>query len=305
MRVQFKKIICATDFSDISNQTIPYGAALASEFGAKLYVCHIIDLSSVAIYGEFQLDPVGLQSRIKKDAQDQLEEMLGDHPLNWEPLITVGQTADEICRLVEENDVDLVITATRGRSGIKRLILGSVTERLMRTLPCPLLVVQGPEKESPISLDKEIKLNKILVGCDFSIDSTLAFENALSLAQEFQSELHLVHVLETPTNQELAKPSKQMSGEIQDDLEDLLIKKLQDMVPEEARNWCVPQTILASGRPYEELVNYSESNEIDLIVLGIRGHGLVKTLFLGSTTDRVVRHSPCPVLSVATKSPAE
>jgi len=305
MRVQFKKIICATDFSDISNQAIPYGAALANEFGAKLYVCHIIDLSSVAIYGEFQLDPVGLQSRIKKDAQDQLEEMLGNQAANWEPLITVGQTADEICRLVEENDVDLVITATRGRSGIKRLILGSVTERLMRTLPCPLLVVQGPEKPSLISWDKEIRLKKILVGCDFSADSALAFQNALSLAQEFQSELHLMHVLETPAYQELAKPSNQLSGEIQDDLQDLLIKKLQEMVPEEARNWCVPQTVLKDGRPYEELAKYAESNEIDLIVLGIRGHGLVKTMFLGSTTDRVVRHSPCPVLSVAAKSKKE
>ena len=115
MRVQFKKIICATDFSDISNQAIPYGTALANEFGAKLYVCHIIDLSSVAIYGEFQLDPVGLQSRIKKDAQDQLEEMLGTQALNWEPLITVGQTADEMCRLAKLQDFVFEVTSQSNR----------------------------------------------------------------------------------------------------------------------------------------------------------------------------------------------
>ena len=77
MRMQFKSIICATDFSDFSNRTISYGVALAKEFESKLYVCHVIDLSSVAIYGEFQLDPVGLQNRIMKDATEQLEELIG------------------------------------------------------------------------------------------------------------------------------------------------------------------------------------------------------------------------------------
>ena len=61
------------------------------------------------------------------------------------------------------------------------------------------------------------------------------------------------------------------------------------------------QTGLLEGQPYEEIVTYAESNDIDMIVLGVRGHGLVKTLFLGSTTDRVVRRSPCPVLSVSLK----
>ena len=66
MRVQFKKILCATDFSDFSNHTINYGVALAKEFGSRLIICHVIDLSSVAIYGEFQLDPVGQQNRISR-----------------------------------------------------------------------------------------------------------------------------------------------------------------------------------------------------------------------------------------------
>jgi nucleotide-binding universal stress UspA family protein len=94
--MQFNRIICATDFSDFSNRTVNYGIALAREFEAKLYVCHVIDLSSVAIYGEFQLDPVGLQNRIMKDAREQLEEMIGQQHKEWEPLITVGHTADEI-----------------------------------------------------------------------------------------------------------------------------------------------------------------------------------------------------------------
>ena len=73
------------------------------------------------------------------------------------------------------------------------------------------------------------------------------------------------------------------------------------MVPEEARYWCTPHTSLLEGQPYEKIVTYAESKDIDMIVLGVRGHGLVKTVFLGSTTDRVVRKAPCPVLSVSLK----
>jgi nucleotide-binding universal stress UspA family protein len=299
MRVQFKNILCATDFSDFSNHTISYGVALAKEFDARLFVSHVIDLSSVAIYGEFQLDPIGQQNRIMEDADAQLKELTGDQPVRWEPLITVGKPADEISRAVEEKDIDLVIAATRGRSGLKRIILGSVTERLMRTLTCPLLVVNSPEHKFVSAANHEIKLKKILVGCDFSPDSGQALSHALSLAQEFEAELHLAHVIEPPAQPDLHKADKPVSEEIQQDYRDFLTQKLKDMVPEEARYWCTPQTSLLEGQPYEKIVRYAETESIDMIVLGVRGHGLVKTLFLGSTTDRVVRRAPCPVLSVS------
>ena len=297
MRVQFKNILSATDFSEFSNHTVSYGVALAKEFGADLHICHVIDLSSVAIYGEFQLDPVGQQDRIMEDANAQLEELAGDQPVAWEPLITVGKPADEISRAVEDKDIDLVITATRGRSGFKRLILGSVTERLMRTLSCPLLVVRSHEHE----LKQEIKLQKILVGCDFSPDSGQAFAYGLSLAQEFLAELHLAHVIEPPAQPNLIREEALVPGQIQEEYHDLLIQKLKDMVPDEAANWCTPQTSIMEGQPHDELVKYAHTRDIDMIVLGVRGHGLVKTLFLGSTTDRVIRDSPCPVLSVSLK----
>ncbi len=301
MRVQFKNILCATDFSDYSNHTILYGVELAKEFEAGLTICHVIDLSSIAIYGEFQLEPVEQQSRIMADAAEQLDKLVGDQPVKWEPLIALGKPADEILRLVEEKDIDLVITATRGRSGLKRLILGSITERLMRTLDCPLLVVRSPAQDSGVVSELSIRLHKILVGCDFSPDSDQAFAHGLSLAQEFEAELHLAHVIEPPVQPNLIHVETVISGEIQEDHRNLLIEKLKEMVPAEAANWCTPQLTIMEGQPYHELVKYADTRNIDMIVLGIRGHGLVKTLFLGSTTDRVVRNSTCPVLSVSSK----
>ncbi len=136
----------------------------------------------------------------------------------------------------------------------------------------------------------EINLKKILVGCDFSSDSKLAFEYGLSLAQEFQAELCLSHVI---------KPSlyiEERQGI--DQLRNRLKKKLDRMVPEGCRDWCTAKTALLDGEPYIALMDYAKEQEIDMIVLGIRGHTLLEKLLVGSTTDRLIRHSPFPVLAV-------
>jgi nucleotide-binding universal stress UspA family protein len=189
------------------------------------------------------------------------------------------------------------VAASHGRAGLKRLILGSVTERLMRTLPCPLLVVRSPERGFVTPADQAITLKNILVGCDFSPDSSLAFHYGLSFAQEFQASLHLVHVIQPPLYDYMEKPGEQKEVS-EKDLKSALKKKLEDMIPEEARTWCEPVTTLLAGQPHEEITKYALVNDIDLIVLGVRGHSLVETLFVGSTTDRVMRRASCPVLSV-------
>ncbi len=304
MRMQFRSILCATDFSEHSNRTIPYGVAIAREFGATLHLCHVIDLTALTIYGEFQIDPVGQQTRIRQEANEQLEKMLEPYRIRWEPLITVGQPAAEITRLVEEKGIDLVVAATRGRSGLKRLILGSVTQRLMHTLSCPLLAAPGPEQGIIDPGTAGIRLKKILIGCDFSEDSVLALNYGLSLAQEFESEVHLIHVMEPPVYHDLLKPSEQTQDMA---LTDVLKEKLEGLVPAEARNWCSLQAEILRGQPYEELVAYANVQDMDMIVLGVRGYGLVRSLLMGSTTDRVVRNAPCSVLTVSAQvhSPGE
>jgi len=298
MRIQLKNILCTTDFSDFSNHAIPYGIRLAKAFGAKLYVCHVIDITPIAAYDEAVVQWVDQQKAVTDYAQDQLNSLVGEQPLDVEQVVIPGHPVDDITHLAQEKQIDLAIAATHGRSGLKRMVLGSVTERLMQTLPCPLLSVRSPEKEITASSDQDIRMNKILVGCDFSADSLLAFEYALSLAQEFQSELHLVHVIEPPIYKHLFKQDIKPSEELRESIREPLDNMLHKMVPEEARHWCRHTTALLAGPPHEELTQYAQVNDMDLIVLGIRGHGLVETLLVGSTTDRVIRQAHCPVLSV-------
>ncbi|MBW1751469.1 MAG: universal stress protein [Deltaproteobacteria bacterium] len=194
--------------------------------------------------------------------------------------------------------MDLVISATHGRSGLKRLLLGSVTERLMRTLSCPLMIVHGKES-GDLALSTEVfKLKRILVGYDFSKDSDLALKYALSMAQEFEAELHLAHVVEPPVYQDIQVANGSSAPVTEQSRMPQLIEKLKQMIPEDARNWCTVAPVLLEGKADKELARYADQNDIDLIALGVRGHGLVETLFVGSTTDRVARRASCPVLSV-------
>jgi nucleotide-binding universal stress UspA family protein len=293
MRVQLKRIISATDFSDTSNLAVSYGQRLAKEFSAKLFLCHVLSVPTG--YGEPLPDPLIQQSRLMDQAAERFFRWMEGQSVEWEPVVSIGGASEEITRLAEEKKVDLAICATHGRSGLKRLILGSVTERLMRSLTCPVLVVR-PQAGIPLSPSGEIKFQRILVGCDFSPDSDLAFQYALSLAQEYLSELHAVHVIEPPVYKHMLNATK-VEGARQH-LRAQLKEKLSDMIPQDAHNWCKPVTALLAGQPYDELIKYAVVNEMDLVVLGLRGRSLMETLLMGSTTDRVIRQAPCPVLSV-------
>ncbi len=303
MRRQINTIFCATDFSKLAEEVVSYGITLAKEFNAKLLVCHVVDFPTVSMYGEAVSGPIEHQNRFMDYARSEISRLIGNEPIDSQALVTLGNTTEEISRLVVEFNADLVITATHGRSGLKRFFLGSVTERLMRTLPCPLLVLRGAGDGAGGSEPKlqKFPFKRILVGCDFSSDSDLAFTNSLSMAQEFESELYMVHVVEPSGYKDLFKMPAEQGDKFKQDLFDMIKDRLKSMVPDEALNWLTLHTHLLVGKPYEEIIRFAEINDIDLIALGIRGHGMVEDLFVGSTTDRVIRRAPCPVLSICQK----
>ncbi len=298
MKINFNNILCATDLSDLSGVAISSGVALAREFNANLYLCHIVDLSTTAAYGDIIFAPLELQNKSISYTHEQLEQIMQDQQLEWIPLVTAGHPPDEISKFVAGHQIDLVVAATHGRSGLKRVFLGSVTERLMRTLACPLLIVRSTEGTDILKGKTAMSFKRILVGCDFSSFSNLAFQYGLSLAQDFESELHLIHVIETPIYKDILKTSAASGNSTEGALYDRLNEKLAQKIPDESAIWCQPKTSLLAGRPYEEIIKYALLNSIDLIILGIRGRNLIEALLTGSTTDRIVRQGPCPVLSV-------
>ncbi|MDZ7699624.1 MAG: universal stress protein [Deltaproteobacteria bacterium] len=249
MKIQIEKVLCATDLSELSDYAVGYGVALAKEFKAELLICHVVDLTAGHVYGEGTISPLEQQSRLKEFAHAHLRKLIKATPVSWEPLVEIGHAPDEIVRLTEERKVDLVISGTHARAGLKRLVLGSVTGRLMGILPCPLLIVPDGRYSAENDGIKTFSPKRILVGCDFSPDSDLALAYGLWLAQEFQSELHLVHVIEPVAYKELLKSSYPGDKGGRQGLRDILEERLNGMVSEDARYWCTPSRCFSRASP--------------------------------------------------------
>jgi nucleotide-binding universal stress UspA family protein len=291
MRIQPKTILSAIDFSTFTDTVFLCSVALCKEYGAKLFLVHVTtDLNKLLEHNETALDVKALQQSNLRCAQARLEDMAKDLPIEHEIIISQGTPADVISGLALKQQADMVIAASHGKSGFKRFLLGSVTEKLIKTLHCPLLVLPAQGQNFISMAVPDMKLKKILIGCDFSSDSKLAFDYGLSLAQEFQAALYLLHVIK-PTRY---KDQREKFDELRGRLE----SQLNDMVPEMCREWCTIKTTLLSGEPYFELMNYAMGQGIDMIVLGIRGHTLLEKLLVGSTTDRLIRNASVPVLAV-------
>ena len=160
----------------------------------------------------------------------------------------------------------------------------------MRTLPCPMLVVPRPVQPGggrKFTGGSKVKPERILVGMDFSTDSNQAFQYGLDFAQEYQAELHLAHVIEPPLFSDFRQQLAELTDASQGTIRDRIIEQIDSMIPQEALNWCAPNISILAGKPHEELVKYAMLHQIDLIVLGVTGYGLVESILLGSTTDRV------------------
>ena len=181
MKIHFQRILCATDLSEFSNSAVIQAIGMAKEFGATLYICHVIDLPMVSMHGAAFVYPEDQIEEMKTGALEQISGLIKDSSLNWEALVETGPVSSTLCRLVIDKKADLAIVSTHGRTGLKRLFLGSVTERLLRTIACPLLVVTPPEKAAGLQTSfKGFGFKQILVGCDFSADSGRAVEVGLA-----------------------------------------------------------------------------------------------------------------------------
>lgn len=295
-------VVCATDLSEGSNKALPLAAQMARRHSSKLIVAHIIDLPAVTPYGETMVDPQELRGRVEQSARAQVTDILAHcDPVDWELNIAIGYPAKEILSMVEEVGADLVVAATHTRSGIERLLLGSVSRKLMHTLNVPLLIVPGDMPAEQL----ERSLESVLIACDFSPDSSNAVRWGIDFAQAFGAKLTMATVIENTQLSQLLKLDPQKEHGMADKLQVDLHQKLAESVPPEFGDSIKPETVVLAGQPHEELNKYAILNHIDLIVMGVHGRGIIENLLVGSTTDRLVRLGQFPVMAVRSVMPEQ
>ena len=302
-------ILCAIDFSELSNQVLSYGVWFARRFNADLLVYHAICLPRDQLYGTVENRRTREHEKLVRQAHQKIGKLMETKPVRWDTLITFGDPVDEVARIAEEQKVDLVISASHGISGLKRILMGTVIERLARTLTCPFLVVHSPKSpvtgtlakveitESPLSGETvPLTFRKIVVGCDLSSDSARSVRYGVNLAREFQGELHLLHTMEVPVDEELTDSTQAHYGEAEQLLQERLRQRLIAYVSHNAPEECDLRPVLIPGPPNEEISLYAAMNNADLIIIGVRPQGILEKLLGGSTTEALLRYAPCPVL---------
>jgi nucleotide-binding universal stress UspA family protein len=289
-RIALKNILFATDFSPAADAAAPIAIQIAQRYGAKIFGVHVnpFDNYTAAAPDAWAAMAEAAEQQTKEHAQ-RLNEQL--KAVEHEVVIGEGNIWEVISSQIKEKGIDLIVLGTRGRTGLGKTVLGSVAEEILRKATCPVLTV-GPH----INLWSEeyAKMHEILYATDLLTDSPVAAPYAISLAQENQAHLVLLHVVEGP------KP-----GELVDSPEvvDFKERKLQQLVPQQAGLWCDPTYIVEQGPAAEKILDVAKRRHTDLIVLGARKANWLATHLNAGTVHNVVAQATCPVLTV--RGPAE
>lgn len=291
--IKVNRILCPTDLSRESDEALRYAVALARSYDAKLFLLHCTERDVVTE----EQDGEKMQSQMNPMFIESLVPYLGRSTMNdlkCQGILraNVHHIGHAIVREAVAQKIDLIVMRSRRRPRAA-VLLGSTAETVCRNAPCPVLVTHPLEREWVSMSTGEIDLNRILISHDFSRDSGTAINFGVSLAQEYQAEIHLMHVLASDGHEE---PELAWSSSSGGSAYTFTARKLQEAVPREVSLWCKFVNVVRSGRVHQEILDYAREHKIDLICMGASGRGGPLEKFLGSNVDRVLREAPCPVL---------
>ncbi len=291
----FATILCPVnlDLQLTSDEGLRTALAFTRGFQAKLLVCYCAEMTNPSKPPALPATTEQLNNLVARSIHLYVPDDEKD-TLEIDCLVIAGDDVGEaITRVARERNIDLIVMGSRRRP-LRAAILGSVAESVSRTAPCPVLVTHEQERGWVGMSSGELNLERLLVAYDFSESSELALKYGLSLAQNYQSELHLLHVLPKldETELEITWDDAVMEGAYHK-----AARRLQEAVPGEVHLWCKRVVhAVRWGKPYDEILRYAEKNKIDFICMGAHGAGFRASALFGSNTDRVLRQALCPVL---------
>ena len=285
-RISLSSILVTTDFSQTSKNALPFAAALARQYEAKIIVAHAL---SPELHMSVPLDPLPADADPtflegqRKLVEFSLGNSLGVRPA--EMLLKRGDVWNVISDIIQKNKIDLVITGTHGRQGLKKLVLGSEAEKIYRRAPCPVLTV-GPRVAPPSGTNW--KLETILFPTDGSETSLQALPYALSLAEENQANLIFLQLM--PMVPVQYRESEEAGAR----------EAMRLMLPLEAEDWCKPEFVARFEFPAEGILGFAKERQVNLIVMGVKrsNDSALPEHLPWPVASHVVAQAQCPVLTV-------
>ena len=291
------RILFPTDFSPFSAHALRHALALARRFKARLKVVHVIPHVFPSGEADYFVAPWLMTPETRQHIDDELRRFLTparEARVDHQTEVCEGDPWREIAQLAEEMPADLVVMGTHGRGGLERLFLGSVAEKLIRRLPCPVLTVCHEEGRT---WDAPGLITRIVCATDFSETSGEALRLALTFADGDDSQMTLLHVVESVPDfgEALAIPHV---GPLRQDLETAAHERLRKMIEGAASEGVKITPRVVFGRAYKEILRVAAEERADLLVVGAQGHGVIEHMLSGSNAQHVIRGATCPVLTV-------
>jgi nucleotide-binding universal stress UspA family protein len=304
--VTLSHILCPIDLSEASQHALEQATAIAGWYDATLTVLHVHTPGPA-----LALEPFGLNAspdeesaelaRLRQAARD-VAAPARDANVQVDVVVDVGDPTRQILTRAEPRDVGMIVMGTHGASGFEHLVLGSVTEKVLRRARCPVLTVP-PRVHTAAALP----FQRILCAIDFSDSSLSGLEWAWSLAEEAGATVSLLHVIEWPWDEPPAPPFEKLPGtearrllEFRHAAELSSRQQLESLVPDNLRHRCPSTPLVRHGKAHREVLAAAAETRADLIVMGVHGRNVVDMTLFGSTTNQVVRRASCPVLTVRT-----
>ncbi len=283
----FKKILCPLDFSEASSHAFDYARTFASVFHAELILLHVspnITDAYVALLPDFPNHPVPGE----EDVAARFAEFVGDRPDTARKVIKAGTPYIQILDFATEEAVDLIIMGAKGHSKFERLLLGTTGEKVARNSCKPVLTVHPKPDGLPIK--------KILVPIDFSELSYAVLPTVAAIADKFQAEISLLHVVETGQAAQ-GRKSQAEAHEYFERIRDRLSQQWE--LPAEFTRLQTRKFIRhnSSSAGYG-IVEFAQDWDVDLLVMATHGRTGLDKVLLGSVTEKVIRIAPYPVLSL-------
>lgn len=280
--VRFDNLLYATDFSESSLTALPFVQAIARKLGSSVFVCHIITPTPLAV-GAPEAAPYLYQAE-RDNAEKEMAALVTSRELRdlkTTSLMPSGILAEEIETAIRDNKIDLVIAGTHGRTGMRRLLLGSAVEEICRVAACPVLTV-GPE----LSFRENIELKHILLPSDLSEESLRSLPYVAQLARAYDSAVTVLHVM--PEDAATNPDAKVLSEPVRRQMVHLFEPQLAGLKTE---------YVIEFGDAVETVLTRARRTKADLIGMGIRSAFLPGFQLHSSFAYRVISGAHCPVLT--------
>jgi nucleotide-binding universal stress UspA family protein len=289
--VEIHRILCPSDFSEASAHAIDQAIGLAETYKAKIIALHAVSPLTSAV-----------EAAAMDECRDRLRACFASAMkagIAVDVEVALGLPVHRILDRAASVAADVIVMGTHGTSGFERLLLGSVTEKVLRKATCPVLTV--PPRAHATS---RLPFKRLLCAVDFSDASTAAVDWAISLAQQSGASVTVLHVLEWPWHEPPSPVMSQLPKEQADALsafrrysEESARHRLESLLPQSST--AVPAVArIRNGTAWSEILDVARDEHSDLIVIGVRGRNPVDMTLFGSTTNQVVRAAFCPVLTL-------